>query len=153
MTMGMILFATAAQAAGWQDLPLETAVPPMLFVCTPQGESRPTFRQPWWQLQIARTGAVNKVRFYQIGEGHAPDHVLLENALTAYQVLREPGRTTWRISYARGRQSLTVEYFDPPEEHHNLRFVWRRPQGVMTGRCLQAPTPRQGWELREEAWR
>lgn len=152
MTMGIALFA-ALQAPAWQPLPLTTAIPPMLFVCTPDGESQPTFREPWWQLQIARTEAVNKVRFYQAGDGHAADQVLLDNALTAYEVLREPARTTWRISYARGRQSLTVEYFDPPEDHHNLRFVWRRPQGVMQGRCSQAPGARQGWELREEAWR
>ncbi len=148
------LAAAALQAAAWQPLPLTTAIPPMLFVCTPRGESRPDFRRPWWQISVARTDAVNRVRLYQVGRGHVADQVMLENALTAYEVQREPAKSRWRMRYARGAESLTLEYVDPREEDFtNLSFVWRRPRSVMEGRCSQAPSGQQGWELREEAWR
>jgi hypothetical protein len=148
-----IVVAMALQSASWQALPLTTPIPPMLFVCTPKGEARPTFRTPYWQIAVARTDAVNRARLYQVGEGHSSDQISLKDSLRSYEALSESGKTTWRVTYQSGRESLVLEFLSPPEGRDSLRFKWQRPRGVLEGACEQAPPPMRGWELREEIWR
>ena len=148
-----ILLAAALQSASWEALPLTTPIPPMLFVCTPNGEARPDFRTPYWQIAVARTDAVNRVRLYQVGEGHSPDQVSLKDAMRTYEARRDAERTIWRVTYQGGAESLVLEFLSVPEGRDSLRFKWQRPRGALEGACEQMPRPMSGWELKEEVWR